>query len=1198
VDLSGCEKIQSIVIQNCSMFGDLSIDGMDNLETVTFVNCPQARNVTINNCPILKKVMIESCEGLSGITITNCKALVNDLSITSCSNLKNINVSNNINLTKMALNFKSNQLSNIVKFEAYDTKLKQITNTQSELYDPLSPTNKIAWKGEDGHLDFRFCSTSLNINLSGNTEVQFIHLRNDKSNPITLNNSFYYCKNLERIYGHFKLVNYSNSATDKCGTFRNCYKFSIHGQIDTNSRWRGNSILSTMIGEQERIKTCWEIIDNIENKYYDPATKNSVRSDDTIFNKCFATGEGVTNITFAEPTSLIQSRAVSYAFANTKITQFDIYYFITMVAVSPALSDSTNVYNWDYTFYCSKNESENYLPNDFLNWETKNELNRYTFYRFNRMKSGTYFIHSTTNNNTPTYLYAPQTINGVFKNNGVLSPLTNLTSFSVFVNRSIVTTRNLFFVGAENTNANSGSSITSIDQQSFAHIFYDETINFNNRDYDITDYSVYSGFNENYTTLLSIDASSFSEVCGNLSNFFQPLTKLANIYSTMNLRFINYGTLTIPKTVVKCSNALSSTYGYGKIDFNFIFPSNSNVTDIASSFNVNNSFTDANGNVVKVKFELENGTFKNLTKLQYFGMSASWPSNYDTCRTCHGNGVDKHFYDMPYNILENLTSLIICNSLFEDAKYSGSTVIDENTMPELPGSMFYNNVNLTHADKMFYGIQIPYKLTSESFARCSNLKSVSYCFANKYITDSIGPRGSIPYKLLYHGHTVSEKTIRGTNSGTKPGESKYQITSQSVVEEEETKTIQKVTINGTTYSAYTQSALLSVLNTTTALNIYKIELDSANSQFILNLKTPTGFETKKWSYNAYNKNIVRMNYLFSYCIGLSYYENDDYDKENNENHNPYNWYISSNTWVKNEDYELTKKEFDISWSYDGQELDSLDNNTLCYDKDHRTVSSELFVKTNSIQVQNFCCPPDLFRYCKNSGSELTIEGVFNYCGSDYGTNSGGYFGWSDGRADNRGLCGKIPSILLKPISNVTSIKNLFRFCRHLSSYKVTDGGNTMIYLIPKDFFKYAVNVTNLYQSFQGMDFAYGNDFNVFRTLKGSLDIRKMFANSTFGSKQTSGTKTISGIFTNNKFSQIAGVFSFSNITEVTDENGYIIGYNIPQVGYRYGASNSTKISNLFDKNLPETTKITHVYYGWGTNATDSKIPTGTNYYNY
>ncbi len=1196
VDLTGCEKIQSIVVQNCGMFGDLVINGMDNLETVTFVNCPKAQNVTINNCPILKKVMIESCEGLTAITITNCKALVSDLSITSCDKLKNINVSNNPNLTKMALNFKSSQLSNIVKFEAYDTKLKQITNTQTELYDPLKPSNKIAWKGEDGHLDFRFCSTSLNINLSGNTEVQFIHLRNDKSNPVTINKSFYYCKNLERIYGHFKLINYNNSATDKCGTFRNCYKFSIHGQIDTNSRWKGSSILSTATGEKERIKTCWEIIDNKQDKNYDPATNNSVRTVSTIFEKCFVTGDNVTNITFAEPTSSIQDRAVYYTFANTKITQFDIYYFITMVAVSPALSNSTNVYKWDYTFYCSKNDSENYVPNEFLKWETNNELNRYTFYRFNRMKSGTQFIYSTSNIG-PTYLYAPQTKDGVFKNNGVLSPLTKLTSFSTFINRSIVTTRDLFFVGAENTNTNSGSSITSIDQQSFGHIFYSDKINFNNKEYDITNYSVYSGFNQNYTTFLSTDAASFSQVCGNLENFFQPLTKLQNLYSTMNLPFINYDTVVIPRTVSFCPSALSCSYGYGELNFNNMFQSNPSVTDIANSFNVSNSFT-SNGNVVKVKFELNNETFNKVTKLQYFGMSGSWPGNSDSYRTCHGNGVDKHFYEMPYDILSKLTNLKVCNSLFEDAKYSGTTVFDESTMYELPGDMFKENKNLTHVDKMFYGINIPYKLTSESFANCSKLASVMYCFANKYVTDGIGPKGSVPYKLLYHGHSTNTKQIKGTISETKPGETKYNITTKSAVIDEETKTIHEVTISGNTYSGLSQNSLYGVLNTTTSLSAYKIELDSNNRQFILNLKTPTGFTITNWKYNAYKKNISRMHYLFSCCAGLSYYENDSYEIENNESHNPYNWYILNNAWVKNEDYELTKKEFDISWSYDGQVLDTLKDDTLCYDKDHRTVPSELFVNTNSTQIQNFCCPPDLFRYCKNDGNVLSVDGIFNYCGSDYGTNSSGNFGYTEGPAVNRGLCGKIPSILLKPISSVKSIKNLFRFCRHLSSYQITEGGNTVIYLIPKDFFKYAVGITNLYQSFQGMDFAYGNEFNVFKNLTGSLDIRKIFANSTFGSAQTGGTKTISGIFANNKFTQIAGAFSFSNITEVTDSNGYIVGYNIPQIGHRYGACNSTRISNLFDKNLPETTKITHVYYGWGSNATDGKIPTGTNYYNY
>ena len=1200
VDLEGCAKIQSIVIQNCSMFGDLLIDGMDNLVTVTFVNCPQAKEVTINNCPLLEKVIIELCEGLSAITITNCKALTNELSITSCNNLKNINLSGNQNLTKMALNFKSNQLSNIVKFEAYDTKLKQITNSQSELYDPLNPTQKIEWKGDEGHLDFRFCSTELNINLSGNTEVQFIHLRNDKLNPITINKSFYYCKNLERIYGHFKLINYYNSATDKCGTFRNCYKFSIHGQIDSNSKWKNISILSTKSGEKERIKTCWEIIDNKQDKNYNPSINNSGRTNEDIFTRCFVSGDDVTNITFAEPTSSVQTRAANYIFTNTKITQFDIYYFIMMVGISPALSNSINTYDWNYTFHCAKNDNEGYIPNEFLVWKTKNEMNRYTFYRFDRINSCTYFIYSSTNSNQPTYLYAPQTINGEFKNNGVLSPLTKLKSFSLFASHcQIVTTRDLFFVGIENSDDNKNSAITSINQQSFGHIFYSETINVNDTKYNITDYDVYSGFNKNYATYLSQDAEKFSQICGNLENFFQPLTKLTSVFSSMNLPFINYNSLELPQTFTRCASALSGTYGYGEINFNKIFSTNSNVTDISSSFNVSSALT-VNGEKIKVKFELSDETFKNVPKLKYFGMSESWPSNYDTNKSCYGAGVDRYFYNMPFDIVSNLIDLKICNSLFEDAVYSGDTVFDEYTMLGLPGNMFENNVNLTHVDKLFYGLQIPYKLTSEGFKNCTNLTSIMYGFANKVINENYGPKGSIPYKLLYHGHTISTKPIKGTISDTKPGETKYSITTQTTVIDEEEKDVYTVIISGNTYSALTQNSLLSVLNSKIELTaIYKIDLDSGNNQIILNLKQPKGFETIDWKYNAYNKNIKRMQYLFSYCVGLTYYEyeNDLYDVENNENYNPYNWYIVNNTWVQNENYEKTKKMFDISWSYDGRQLDNLLDTTLCYDKDYEIVSSELFESTNSDQCQNFCCPPDLFRYCYNTDSNLMIEGIFNYCGSDYATNDGGLFGDATKPKSNKGLCGKIPSLLLKPISNVTNIKNLFRFCRHLSSYQVTDGGNKFIYLIPKDFFKYATNITNLYQAFQGMDFAYGTEFNIFSYLKGNLDIRKIFANSTFGSKQLND-KTISAIFTNNKFSQIAGAFSFSNITEIYDENGYITSFNIPQVGHGYGKSNSTKISNLFNKNLPDISKITHVYYRWGDNATDDKISRGTNYHNY
>lgn len=1199
VDLSGCEKIQSIVIQNCSMFGDLIINEMKNLETITFVNCPQAKQVKITNCPLLKKVIIESCDGLNTITINNCKVLNNELSITSCGNLKSINISNNPNLSKIALNLESSHLSNIIKFEAYDTKLKQITNTQNKLYDPLNPTEIISWKGEEGHLDFRFCSTELEINLSGNTEVQFIHLRNDISNPITLKNSFYLCKNLERIYGHFKLINYYNSAENLRGIFRNCYKFSIHGQIDENSTWKGKTILSTAAGEKERIKTCWEIIDNQQNKNYNPATKNVNRTNREIFEKCFENGENVTNITFAEPSSNIQASSVCYAFAGTKITQFDIYYFITMVAVSPELENSDYAYDWSYTFYCNENQSEGYVPNEFLMWESKNELNRYTFYKFDRMISSFYFIYSSINRVNPTYFYAPQTINGVFQENGLLSPLKKLKGFSMFSHRKIVTTRELFFIDNEDSINNKNRNITSITEQNFGNIFYSEKISFNDEEYDITDYSVYSGFNANYEVFLSQDVEIFSEICGNLTNFFQPLSNLDTIYSTMTLPFINYNTINLPNTLQRCASALYSTYGYGEINFNTIFPSDSIIKDISQSFIVNKAFI-ANDVKRKVKFKLSNDTFKNTKQLEYYGMSERYPTNTDGCRTCYGDGVDIYFEEMPYEIVSKLKNLKICNSLFENAKYSGSTIWDENNMLELPREMFMNNINLTYVDRLFYGIQIPYKLSSEGFMNCTKLKSIKYGFANKVLSIDYGPQGSIPYKLLYHGHNTSSKEIRGINSDTKPGETKYPIISEDTVIEGETIGIQKVIINNVIYSATTKNMLLGVLNTTSDLNVYKIELDSSNNQFILNLKIPQGYNTIKWTYNSYNKCIENVSYLFSQCVGLTYYNNDNYEdgKENNETYNPYNWHIVNNTWVKNENYEETKKEFDISWSYDGRELDNIDIDTLCYDKDHKTIETEYFQLTNSEQIQNFCCPPDLFRYCLNNRSLLNIEGVFNYCGSDYGTNAGGKFGDADFPKPNIGLCGKIPSILLKPISNVNSIKNLFRFCRHLSSYKVDDAGNEVRYLIPKDFFKYAPKITILYQTFQGMDFGYGTEFNVFKNLTERLDIRKMFANSTFGSDQGENIKTINGIFVNNKFSQIAGVFSFSNLTEIS-QNNVVTSFSIPQLGHMYGKYNSTKILNLFDKNLPELSKITHVYYGWtSSKAEDAKISTDGRYYNY
>ena len=56
----------------------------------------------------------------------------------------------------------------------------------------------------------------------------------------------------------------------------------------------------------------------------------------------------------------------------------------------------------------------------------------------------------------------------------------------------------------------------------------------------------------------------------------------------------------------------------------------------------------------------------------------------------------------------------------------------------------------------------------------------------------------------------------------------------------------------------------------------------------------------------------------------------------------------------------------------------------------------------------------------------------------------------------RGLKGRIPPYLLKPISNITNISYVFYGCRALTCYTILEDSKS--YLIPRDFFKYATKI--------------------------------------------------------------------------------------------------------------------------------------------
>ena len=170
----------------------------------------------------------------------------------------------------------------------------------------------------------------------------------------------------------------------------------------------------------------------------------------------------------------------------------------------------------------------------------------------------------------------------------------------------------------------------------------------------------------------------------------------------------------------------------------------------------------------------------------------------------------------------------------------------------------------------------------------------------------------------------------------------------------------------------------------------------------------------------------------------------------------------------------------------------------------------------------FCCAPDLLRYCTNNAS-TRIDYLFYKSGSlEYDPDV------SVTTIYGKGLKGRIPPYLLKPVSAVTNISYMFYGCRGLSCYTIEE--DNVSYLIPRDFFKYATKVNNLEGAFAGMRFPANINLSVFNNIGSSntLNLKRIFVNSNFNDGAT-----VAGIFSS--FNTSSTAYAFATI-EATDTN--------------------------------------------------------------
>lgn len=203
---------------------------------------------------------------------------------------------------------------------------------------------------------------------------------------------------------------------------------------------------------------------------------------------------------------------------------------------------------------------------------------------------------------------------------------------------------------------------------------------------------------------------------------------------------------------------------------------------------------------------------------------------------------------------------------------------------------------------------------------------------------------------------------------------------------------------------------------------------------------------------------------------------------------------------------------------------------------------------------NFCCAPDLLRYCSNVSS-LEIQNLFKDSGSlAYNSNV------DVKTIYGRGLKGRIPPYLLKPVSAVTNISYMFYGCRALTCYTILEDSRS--YLVPRDFFKYATRVNNLEGAFAGMRFPSTIDLAVFNSIgtSNTLNLKKIFVSSHF-----EDGAIVSGVF--NSYNASGTAYAFA-VIETTSKEGVV-----------HDASQSVKFSNVF-KNYSSGSYATNSNYSY------------------
>ena len=644
----------------------------------------------------------------------------------------------------------------------------------------------------------------------------------------------------------------------------------------------------------------------------------------------------------------------------------------------------------------------------------------------------------------------------------------------------------------------------------------------------------------------AMDAYHNMQNYGNLSKFFVNLQNLSDASngSISGIAGLGYGTLfmdytktidfKIPSGIKSCRSVLDVQYANGEIVLQDLFDSPSNVQYIYNCFRVRNRIQG-----LVCTFNINDSILSKFTSLRALGYlydSLNGLSGGATSGSLTGEGLTKIINQskFPYEVFKPCgNTLLHASGLFSNASIQSDNIYGAETL-YLPGTLFSSTPNIQLVSGTFYNFKVPYQLNPGGFTNCTKLTTCEYLFAG--CKENIS--GPIPNKLFYHGGNTVTVTRTGTN--TQP--IKNEETGEWTVQDK---------------------------------------------------------QTISFSYFQPNAKIVTLEGCFTNSYGLSAYEHSNVTEEEierNPEYYPFRYIQNSvGDWVTNDAYN--EYEYTYRWVYDGvnrpttsKNVDNLDDGyAIGSDKivgDGKATYSVANTQIDSrpgttSDTMNFCCAPDLLRYCSNVSS-LEIQNLFKDSGSlAYNSNV------DVKTIYGRGLKGRIPPYLLKPVSAVTNISYMFYGCRALTCYTILEDSKS--YLVPRDFFKYATRVNNLEGAFAGMRFPSTIDLAVFNSIgtSNTLNLKKIFVSSHF----EDGAR-VYGVF--NSYNASGTAYAFA-VIETTSKEGVI-----------HDASQSVTFSDVF-KNYSSGSYATNANYSYTfawynknavTHETTKTLVNNTTTYNY